>query len=667
MSRFLVFIIIVIFLQLPLKSSAQTEYPLLANYFLKWDISAEEAVSLARWNLLILDMEVQLNQPELILEIRRLNPQIKILAYITAQEIIDNPENYRNAYLRQKLSDQIIPDWRLKDQHGQAVVNWPYTTMLNLSNESGRNSDGKLFNEFLPEFIKDNIYSSGLWDGVFYDNTWGDIAWVNGGNIDLNRDGVKDEAKYADALWAEGYNRLLEITQEKCGSDFIVLGNGRIHWPYQPLLNGMMLEGFPSSWENGGSWEGSMESYLKLPGVNKKPNFPVINIYENNQENYARFRYGLTSTLLGEGYYSFDYDVTNHGQLWWYDEYDHKLGKAQSNAYNILKNSSQVIEPGLWRRDFANGLVIVNSTDKQQKFLFTKEEFEKIKGSQDPKINDGRKINYLNLAPRDGLVLLKKNDFWQGSSFVNGAFLRVYNNNGEQSRNGFFSYLSSLPAASDVLVGNFTDDSSLDYLYLNKGLLSLQRSGKDIWTIRPFAPGFKGSASIAVADINGDSNLEIIVGAGPGGGPQVRVFDLKGNPLLNFFAYDEKFRGGVNVAAADLNGDGKAEIITGAGPGGGPHVRYFDEKGQFINHFFAYDKELRKGVRVAAGDLDGDNIAEIITVDASGSGSLIKIFESSGREKNKFLAFAKDFKNIISLAYSNNLGQPEIAIGISEF
>ena len=73
----------------------------------------------------------------------------------------------------------------------------------------------------------------------------------------------------------------------------------------------------------------------------------------------------------------------------------------------------------------------------------------------------------------------------------------------------------------------------------------------------------------------------------------MRVFNAGGTPTVvaSFFAYDPAFRA-ASVAAADLNGDGEAEIITGAGPGGGPHVRVFSlasGPSTEVASFFAYD------------------------------------------------------------------------------
>jgi len=57
----------------------------------------------------------------------------------------------------------------------------------------------------------------------------------------------------------------------------------------------------------------------------------------------------------------------------------------------------------------------------------------------------------------------------------------------------------------------------------------------------------------------------------------------------------------VRVAAGDLNGDGRAEVITGAGPGGGPHVRVFDgTTGNEILGTFAFDPSFPGGVFVSA-------------------------------------------------------------------
>src|SRR5205807_1406914 len=101
-----------------------------------------------------------------------------------------------------------------------------------------------------------------------------------------------------------------------------------------------------------------------------------------------------------------------------------------------------------------------------------------------------------------------------------------------------------------------------------------------------------------------DGYADVITGAGPGGGPHVQVFSGKDNAVLaSFMAYDPGFRNGITVGAGDLDGDFKAEVMTGAGPGGGPHVQAFDlAHHKTVLSFYAYDPGFHGGVLVAAGD-----------------------------------------------------------------
>ena len=63
--------------------------------------------------------------------------------------------------------------------------------------------------------------------------------------------------------------------------------------------------------------------------------------------------------------------------------------------------------------------------------------------------------------------------------------------------------------------------------------------------------------ALGAADVNGDGTEDFITGAGVGGAPLVVVFDGVTQTVLRiFYAYDPAFRGGVNVAAADVTGDG---------------------------------------------------------------------------------------------------------------
>jgi hypothetical protein len=136
------------------------------------------------------------------------------------------------------------------------------------------------------------------------------------------------------------------------------------------------------------------------------------------------------------------------------------------------------------------------------------------------------------------------------------------------------------------------------------------QDGAELLGFYAYDPGFAGGVRVAIGDVTGDGIPDIVTGAGAGGGPHVRVFDgFTGSPvpgpLGSFYAYDPGFLGGVTVAASDVNCDGRADVIVGAGPGGGPHVQVFDgATGNLLPgplaSFFAYAPGFTGGVSIAA-------------------------------------------------------------------
>jgi hypothetical protein len=177
----------------------------------------------------------------------------------------------------------------------------------------------------------------------------------------------------------------------------------------------------------------------------------------------------------------------------------------------------------------------------------------------------------------------------------------------------------------------------------------MEANGGLIKKFNGFPADFRGGASIAGGDINGDKQDEIVVGALKGGSPQVRIFNTDGNLLGQFFAYDKKFRGGVKIALADLDNDGKTEIITGPGTGSKADVKIFDSQGRLKNQFIAY-AGFTGGVNVAAGDVDGDGAVEIITGPGAGGGPQVKIFSPAGKLEGQFFAYDKNFRGGVNVA-----------------
>src|SRR5262249_25162959 len=180
-----------------------------------------------------------------------------------------------------------------------------------------------------------------------------------------------------------------------------------------------------------------------------------------------------------------------------------------------------------------------------------------------------------------------------------------------------------------------------------------------------YSAGFTGGVFVAAGDVNGDAHADVITGAGFGGGPHVKVFDgaslaagssaaqdAVDRPLRSLFAYDVRFTGGVSVAVGDVNGDGKADIITGAGPGGGPHVEVFSgADGSVLESFFAYGNGFRGGVGVAAADVNGDGKADVVTGAGPGGGPHIKVFSGAdGAVLRSFYAYDPGFTGGVYVA-----------------
>ncbi|HET6574009.1 MAG TPA: choice-of-anchor Q domain-containing protein [Fimbriiglobus sp.] len=177
-----------------------------------------------------------------------------------------------------------------------------------------------------------------------------------------------------------------------------------------------------------------------------------------------------------------------------------------------------------------------------------------------------------------------------------------------------------------------------------------------------FFPGLGVNVRVATADVTGDGVPDYVGGTGPGSVTRVAVRDgATGTEVVSWQPFESAFTGGVFVAAQDMDGDGKAEVVVSPDQGGGPVAAVFagamlaagtgGDAAQIVRYFGIDDPGFRGGARPALGDVTGDGKADLIVSAGFLGGPRITIWDGASvlagtpAQRLNFFAFENTLRN----------------------
>ena len=246
-------------------------------------------------------------------------------------------------------------------------------------------------------------------DGFFMDN----VFWEPAVNGDWNLDGVTDSDTdptvagwyragyqshftYIRSLWP-GSLQLGNVAE--WGNSNSTLG------VYDQMANGGVLEGYLGdtwSFETWGGYDVMMAAYKKTMDALAPPKLGIVGD-DGAATDYQGMRYGLGATLMDDGYYYHSSGGSYTPPPLWFDEFDSNLGYPSNTAQGARQTASW--QSGVWRRDFDNGIVLVNPKGNGAQTVSLGGSFTKLIGTQAPTVNDGSTVTSVTLADRDGIIL----------------------------------------------------------------------------------------------------------------------------------------------------------------------------------------------------------------------------------------------------------------------
>ncbi len=322
------------------------------------------------------------------------------------------------------------------------ITFWPKTWVMNMSTmcpeiDVGDGDGPQSWIEYATKNIK--VDHEELWDGYIVDRIEGGQSWLIGEwcrsiDGDCSNKEVTDDYDAFDAAWYDGCRNFLDYLRSRLSGKALISNTSG---EYYEVLNGAIYEGYPGNWVNDRpeTYEEWAErtvgenGYIHVSRSGHMPNYTLAETYEDEEmpnedgsydnpfdkpgfvPDYQKMRYGLTTALLGDGYFSYEISTAGHGSLglMWFDEYDN-AGKGRGYLGQPVEEARIIMTAGngsVWRREYEHGTVICNPTDARVT-IDLGGTYWLIKGKQVPDINSGKSLDEVTIGPRDGRILLKE-------------------------------------------------------------------------------------------------------------------------------------------------------------------------------------------------------------------------------------------------------------------
>jgi hypothetical protein len=341
-----------------------------------------------------------------VLSIKAINPNIKIINYTLIDSVPPKATVGNPSYGATLTKVNAMNWWAYVNGTSGTIATSSSYPQINITNFVPADGTGELYTDWHANWSVANLMTP--WpalDGLFTDN----VGWQPAVPADWNRDGTTDTPTNATVgqWFRQGFQRFFnDLAAQLPGK--LLLGNinnwgnpGSTLTEYNQLLQGGVIEGLVGqSWspETWAGWAATLAWYRKTMAAVAAPKLVLFHQIDS-PTNYQGMRYGLATCLMDDGYYEFI--GTDYHTILWFDEYNASLGQATSPPPTAAWQS------GVWRRDFQNGIALVNPKGNGIQTVTLETSYQRIKGTQVPSINNGQTATTVTLQDRDGIILMR--------------------------------------------------------------------------------------------------------------------------------------------------------------------------------------------------------------------------------------------------------------------